>query len=372
MADQPKFSANDLNPEFFGRRGGSQQTAGLNYNVEQLAYPNTVGSDPAYQHYMGFFINIRGKSKWRQTTYKNAVQITKSDENRINPAEAGKGTAVINTVVAGAAGAKLGANMAGSILGNMGATSAKTKKIGVAVGAITGAAAGAIGANYFDSDTTYRIDSAIMLAVSEKPSVKYGVDYTAQDMGTLGGIIAGGTSAVDTSRLGMGGEALRAATLAVSQVPAGVASAMGSDVDMKALSSKGTGTAQNPFREQLFKSVDTREFSFNYKFLPRSAAETSAIQNIIKMFKFHMHPELSGKGLFYIYPSEFNIVYYYAGKANTFIHKISTCVLTSMNIDYGGGGQFSSFADGSPTEYNLHLQFRELETLTKERVLAGF
>jgi hypothetical protein len=170
----------------------------------------------------------------------------------------------------------------------------------------------------------------------------------------------------------MGGEALRAMTLAVAQVPSNVASAMGADVDMKALSSKGTGTAQNPFREQLFKSVETREFSFNYKFLPRSAAETASIQNIIKMFKFHMHPELSGAGLFYIYPSEFNIVYYYAGKTNPYIHKISTCVLTNMSIDYGGGGQFSSFADGSPTEYNIHLQFRELETLTKERVLAGF
>jgi hypothetical protein len=168
-----------------------------------------------------------------------------------------------------------------------------------------------------------------------------------------------------------GGEAARAALLNVAQIPSGIAQAMGSDFDFKAMASVGTGTAMNPFREQIFQNVQTRTFNFDYKFLPRSETEAQAVQRIIKMFKFHMHPELSAGGLFYIYPSEFNIVYYYKGKENPHINKISTCVLQSMNVDYGGQ-QFGSFYDGSPTEINMRLGFVELEVLTKERVNIGY
>jgi hypothetical protein len=85
-----------------------------------------------------------------------------------------------------------------------------------------------------------------------------------------------------------------------------------------------------------------------------------------------MHPEISAGGLFYIYPSEFNIVYYYAGKENPHLNKISTCVLEDMNVDYGGSNGFNTFNDGMPSEINITLRFKELETLTKERIDKGY
>lgn len=369
MADNPKpVSAADLNPQAFGPGGGS--AGGLKYNVSMLQYPSSVGADSFYQHYVGFFINIRGKSKWKNS-YKTQ-EITKTDENRLNTDKLGSATNGINAVAAGAVGAKLGTSLAGKILGNVGKTKTATKVIGLAAGAIGGAAAGAAAATLFEPDKTYRIDSAIMLAVSERPRVSYGVNYTETDLGIMGGIVGGGSSAVDTTRMGMAPEIAHAVALNAAKIPADIASGMGAaDIDMKSMSSLGTGTAQNPFREQVFKSVSARHFNFNYKFLPRNATEVQSIQNIINMFKFHMHPELSSHSLFYIYPSQFNIVYYYAGKENKFINKISTCVLESMSVDYGGSGQFSTFADGSPTEYNVSLRFLELETLTKERVAPG-
>ena len=108
-----------------------------------------------------------------------------------------------------------------------------------------------------------------------------------------------------------------------------------------------------------------------FRSLSRSAAEAKNVKTIIDRFKFHMHPEISAGGLFYIYPSTFDIAYYYRGQKNNAFHRISTCVLEKMNVDYGGAG-FHTFADGSPTEYEISLVFRELEVMTKERIAMGY
>jgi hypothetical protein len=84
-----------------------------------------------------------------------------------------------------------------------------------------------------------------------------------------------------------------------------------------------------------------------------------------------MHPELSTDGLFYVYPSEFEMQYYFKGKENQFVHKISTCVLKNMTVKYGGQ-YFTSFENGSPAEITMKLDFQELELLTKERIIKGF
>jgi hypothetical protein len=80
-----------------------------------------------------------------------------------------------------------------------------------------------------------------------------------------------------------------------------------------------------------------------------------------------MHPELAAGGAFFLYPSEFEIAYYYNNKENGYFNKIATCALTDLQVDYGGE-QFSSFSNGAPTEINLTLSFRELELITKESI----
>ena len=42
-----------------------------------------------------------------------------------------------------------------------------------------------------------------------------------------------------------------------------------------------------------------------------------------------------------------------------------------MSVEYGGD-IFSTFSDGKPVEVNLTLKFKELELLTKERILEGY
>jgi len=94
--------------------------------------------------------------------------------------------------------------------------------------------------------------------------------------------------------------------------------------------------------------------------------------NIIREFKYHMHPEFKDANQFlYIYPSEFDIFYYQGAQENLNIHKHTSCVLTEMNLNYTPNGNFTTFDNGMPTQINMTLTFRELALLSKETVKEG-
>ena len=366
MADTPPVNTNEkLNAKTFNKSGGSVQDAttgkDFKYNVGSLTYPYDVDSAD-YPHFVVFYINIRGKSKYNGPggSYKTA-EVTSAGQNRVNETKAGDN--VDKAAIAG--GAVLGYKATNGILANTNLVkNAKTRLVLGAAGAVAGAT---IAEGTFEGDKKFRIDSAIMLAVNDRPSTQYRVEYRATDLGSLGGFIAGGSSATDSTK-DFAGESVKAAIINAMQIPAAIAT----NLDPKSLVSLGTGMALNPFREQVFQNVETRTFAFDYKFLPRNADETKAAHKIIEMFKFHMHPELSKGGMFYIYPSTFDIQYFFKGKENPHVNKISECVLSAMKVDYGTQSQMSSFADGSPTEINMSLTFVELEVLTKERIVKGY
>lgn len=137
--------------------------------------------------------------------------------------------------------------------------------------------------------------------------------------------------------------------------------------------SRVTGIAANPKKDQFFKNVNYRNFSFRYDFHPRSKEESAKVLEIIKQFKLHMHPEFKDPGEFlYIYPSEFEIIYYKDGEENTNIHKHTSAVLTEMTVNYAPQNTFNSFSDGMPTRISIDLRFRELALLSKEDIQAGY
>ena len=147
--------------------------------------------------------------------------------------------------------------------------------------------------------------------------------------------------------------------------------------DIKALANKAFGQATNPFMEVLFGGVDMRTFDYTFTFQPRNEDETNDVQKIIKMFRFHMMPELRGANQrFLTLPSTFDIHYMYQmtrteARENSFYNKIATCVLTSCDVDYTPGG-VKSFASGAPTQITMALSFMETEQLSKQHVDQGF
>jgi hypothetical protein len=154
------------------------------------------------------------------------------------------------------------------------------------------------------------------------------------------------------------------------------------------------GEAFNPFKEVLFKGVEFREFSFTFQMYPRSKDESDSINEIVELFRYHMHPEenTAQEGRFFIYPSDFDIEFYTlfdneesndvvdpefgllamdsakSIKENKYLMSLSTCVLTSMDVNYTPSNVFVTHNDGSPMGVEMTLRFRETEIMTKRRI----
>ena len=95
-------------------------------------------------------------------------------------------------------------------------------------------------------------------------------------------------------------------------------------------------------------------------------------RSIIQAFKYHMHPEYKDANNFlFLYPSEFDIVYYHDGKENMKIHRHTSCVLSDLTVNYTPNGVFNTFPDGMPTQINISMTFQELAMPTKELIAQG-
>ena len=156
----------------------------------------------------------------------------------------------------------------------------------------------------------------------------------------------------------------------------------------KAILFARSGKIINNRLELIFSGLNKRSFNYTFKFLPKSYQEAKAVHNIVRRFKFHMLPEIQGDvttSRTFITPDVFDIKYMMSdGKENEYINKISTCVLENMNVKYGGD-RYQTFdpsmaeagaPDGMkapPVQTEMTLQFKELELVTQNNVLArGF
>jgi len=220
------------------------------------------------------------------------------------------------------------------------------------------------------------MESAIALHVPTDLSISYSANWSPTDMAGMAAAATVGDSI---------GNAIEQLTKSgITQSVGELSNAGGAGINYlvsRGLQTQGigefvgkvSGTAANPKKEQLFRNVDFRTFSFNYQFFPRSREEAQKVQAIIKTFKLHMHPEFKDASHFlYTYPSEFDIYYYQNGQENMNIHRHTSCVLTDMNISYTPQGILSTFEDGMPTQINVQLQFKELALLTKEAIADGY
>lgn len=320
------------------------------YKTSQLQYPNDLFSNMGVYggNYVVFYINVAIDSKIIKEN--KAPTIDDNIPPRVRGEIAGSDLSKIKATVVGAAVGAAGGAVAAGLGGGL-------KNIGAAAGKgalVGGGAAGIVALQAASMNRQQkRLESAIALHVPNSLSITYGVQW--QEEGTLAFQAA---------------DAILSSSI-VSAVPSTMANAALSKTPIIAAAlSAGSGLAANPKKEQIFKGVDRRSFVFKYLFSPRNAAESSNVRNIIKTFKYHMHPEYKDENNFlFIYPSEFDITYFQADKENVNLHRHTSCVLTNMTVNYTpGGGTFSTFPDGSPTQIEVTLSFTELAILTKELI----
>ena len=146
--------------------------------------------------------------------------------------------------------------------------------------------------------------------------------------------------------------------------------------------------------ELLFTDVGRRDFSFTFNFIPKSEQEARVVYDIVQTFKEHMLPEYMtsmdlsslglgqvelGQGRILKIPDTFDIFYFFHDNENPFLNRISTCYLTSLDIDYGGEKyvtyepiELEGQVGPPPQRTNITLAFTEIETITRERAAQGF
>lgn len=322
------------------------------YEMDQHTYPKDLLSNQTVYggNYVIFFINTAVDGKLAETSQKNFVSasdVPKRETGQLAGSNYSKEGAVAASAfmgaIAGAAGA--GAGLAGGAVGGIGAAVIPTS------GTLT--------------RPTKRLKTAVALYMPNQVGIRYGMQWEEESMNMFAAAMEGGKALGDalTGDVSKASGSIRniAANLAISAGTPGSAAV-----------ARVGGVAANPRKEQVFRGVDYRSFQFNYQFFPKSSAEAEAVMEIIHTFKYHMHPEFKDdKGFLYVYPSEFDIVYYNGGQENNNIHKHTSCVLKEMNVNYTPQGQFNTFSDGTPMQINVDMTFLELALLTKESIDKG-
>ena len=234
---------------------------------------------------------------------------------------------------------------------------------------------------------TTRLDTAIALYMPPTINVSYTANYTDTEIGAgaakgadvfqkfnEGGVRAAGSALTDddfSEELAQGLE--KAALAGVGAVP-GLQGA-------REVFEMQQGFVMTNRMELAFKGIPKRGFQYTFKMIPKSEQEANEVKNIVDAFKMNMLPEgmetrgrgFTGKNL--KIPNTFDIKYMYVGRENEYLNKISTCVLESMNVSYGGD-RFKAFDGNSrgapPVETTMTLNFKEMELITRQRAEEGF
>ena len=227
---------------------------------------------------------------------------------------------------------------------------------------------------------TTRLDTAIALYMPPTVQVSYTSNYTDTEIGAAANIAAqayqdfqsgGKTGEIvgkALKKLGpeMSEGMVRMALGAADMIP-GLQGAQ-EVIDIQ------RGFIKAPQMELAFKGITKRQFQYSFVMMPKSEMEAEQVEAIVKMFKAHMLPSMTDKDLGVRrldIPSTFDIQYMYDNAENPHLHKISTCVLETMSVSYGGD-RYKAFEGGRPVVTNLSLSFKEMDLITREKIEEGF
>lgn len=330
--------------------------------VQSFRYPRGLGELDEYPHWLKIQIHKRNNAQVEKVTRGTSGSFVSPEAaagDRVDPssgftrATQGGLTAGVAT---GAAGASIGAAIVGGLSLSLATIATGGLALGAAavgaavVGATTGAVDDALGKGEFST-----LSSVIGLGLQEPPQTNYRTTWESQDMGEF--LATGGAS--PGNKLA---EIARQKTTKVT------------GLNVEGASQTARGEIRNPYKQQLFRSVEYRNFTFNFTFLPDSTDEANEIIELIKLLRETMLPVRSNDAFYLVYPAEYTLTYMYKNQPNTKVSGIGTCVLTDVGVRYGGN-DFVTFinSDGTPAEIGLSLTFKEIVPLTanaaKERNL---
>lgn len=129
-----------------------------------------------------------------------------------------------------------------------------------------------------------------------------------------------------------------------------------------AIARQATGVTPNPYLAMVFKNVELRTHTFQYRFAPRSLAELQILKKIIFELKKRTLPGLTtGSDLLFTFPDTCEIKF---GPTENVPYKIKKCVLQSLRINYSPNGP-AFFKTGDPVIVDISMSFKEMSAFTR-------
>ena len=319
------------------------------FNVKSLSYPLNVDTDNRQGHYILFEINELKKSKLTIDQSLTNGFVTEFDNSQIENYERG--------------------NFENAQANEKEGMSKNTNSV------------------YKEMyQSSKRLDTTISLYMPPTVQVQYGANYGEEQIGLMAETGLNAFKAFTRTSGGLGDKVANLGTELSSgageMLPrAALKAADAFAPGIKALAQIEMGKIMGSQMELMFEGVGRRNFSFTFVFIPKSERESQVVDQIIKKFKYHMLPSFVGDSRRSMtIPDMFDITYMHKGDQNAFLNKISTCFLESADVTYGGD-RFTSYGetqtlDGTkgapPQRTTLTLAFKEIEIMTREKILEGF
>jgi hypothetical protein len=194
---------------------------------------------------------------------------------------------------------------------------------------------------------------------SGEGALRAGVDAFSKGITSLVDTVTGNTTGADATTLG----AIRLANKASPEIAEGISIA--------------GAVTMNPNTRAAFKGVAIREFSFTFKFIPKSKEESKVVEDIIKRFRIAAYPEsITAGGIDYgfKFPDLFDIIVKYKtpdGRDVTVGQKFQKCFLKGISTTYNPS-TMTFHKDGTPAEIDLTLNFVEEKTLDRAAILEQY
>lgn len=218
--------------------------------------------------------------------------------------------------------------------------------------------------------------NSIRLPLPAELNDSFSVSYDKKDLGPMVGAAA---DAIAGQSFNSVGDFFTALAQSAFSIPAGAGAAAiqtAADGNAPGLTQGGrdivattvqglqslTGLTPNPFQTVLFKSPDFKTHKFSWTLIPKSDKESNAIEFILRLFKYHMLPGISGATVFFSFPQILEIKLFPQDK---YLYKFKPCVVESISVDYAPNGPSFYRSTGAPAAVKFTIGLQEIEIWTK-------
>lgn len=370
-------------------------------DTKNLLYPIDLATNPNYCHAVQFTIFEyevpEVEQAYNATVGAGVSTVTQAVTSSGSAVQAGQriiqaGTAAASSLRSNILNAYNTPGGLASAAGNIGTNVAK-----------------AFQASTYKPKTAAKPEATISLYMPDTLTTTYNSNYTAVSMTeTLGvaGYIGNAVADFASSR----GNAENKANLYAKAGTSGFLSNVLSNKNFKGVLDQAFKTIPNPQMQLIYKGINLREFQLEFLFTPVSTQEAQSVEKIIQTFVYYSVPEInqdSQSGQFLIPPQIFKIKFSFTGKSgiagtiqtifqNTLtniigsqltgavlgsnpskeienatkakIFEVGDCVLSNVSVDYAPNG-WAAYSDGYPIQTRLTLQFKEMEIVTKDKII---